>query len=110
MGWRRRCGEEDECYIEGRRWAYRLRRSGCRCACASRSETGFGTSATTDDGPRHKGARLGNPGRFNRLQVHQLLSLIADEAVQWVLAGYFLVEPLALALGRHFGRTFSVSL
>ena len=42
--------------------------------------------------------------------VHQLLPLIADEAVQWVLAGYFLVEPLALALGRHFGRTFSVSL
>ena len=36
----------------------------------------------------------------------QLLDFIADEAVQWVLAGYSQVEKLALALGRHTGRTF----
>ena len=37
----------------------------------------------------------------------QLLSLIADEAVQWGLAGYTQVEALAVALGRRPGRAIT---
>ena len=37
----------------------------------------------------------------------QLLSLIADEAVQWGLAGYTHVQALALALGRRPGHAIT---